>query len=211
MEAAAGFYAAKCKPGIDFAAAVVLCMVMAPVALLLAAAVRWRMGKPVLFRQTRIGLGDRPFEFLKFRTMTNERDGERNLLPDARRLTAFGRFLRSSSLDELPQLLNLLRGDMSLVGPRPLLPQYLPRYSEFQRRRHNVRPGITGLAQVSGRNLLGWDRKFELDVYYVDHISAALDLTILMKTICSVLSRRGISQAGEATATEFMGPEHHAE
>jgi lipopolysaccharide/colanic/teichoic acid biosynthesis glycosyltransferase len=163
------------------------------------------MGKPVVFRQTRIGLNDAPFGFLKFRTMTQERDFEGKLLPDARRLTSFGRFLRASSLDELPQLRNVFTGEMSLIGPRPLLPEYLPRYSATQRRRHEVKPGITGLAQVKGRNSLGWEEKFELDVWYVDHCSLSLDLEILWMTFMAVLTRKGISHSGHATAPEFMG------
>jgi lipopolysaccharide/colanic/teichoic acid biosynthesis glycosyltransferase len=163
------------------------------------------MGRPIIFRQVRIGLHDRSFGFMKFRTMTNARDRLGQLLPDSERLTAFGQFLRSTSLDELPQLLNVLKGDMSLIGPRPLLPEYLPRYSVDQRRRHHIRPGITGWAQVNGRNGLSWEEKFRHDVWYVDHCSPGLDLKILWMTVSSVLGRSGISQAGHATAEPFMG------
>jgi len=163
------------------------------------------MGRPALFRQTRIGRGGKPFTFFKFRTMTDARDARGELLPDARRLTRLGRFLRATSLDELPQLWNVLRGDMSLVGPRPLLPQYLPRYDSRQRRRHEVKPGITGWAQINGRNALSWEEKFDLDVWYVDHQSFRLDMKILWLTLLKVLRRDGISQSGHATMPEFMG------
>jgi lipopolysaccharide/colanic/teichoic acid biosynthesis glycosyltransferase len=163
------------------------------------------MGKPILFRQERIGAKGKPFTILKFRTMTMKRDNDGHLLPDALRLTRFGRFLRGSSLDELPELLNVLKGDMSLVGPRPLLMQYLDRYTPEQARRHEVKPGITGWAQVHGRNALTWEEKFTLDVWYVDHCSLSLDLRILLLTLWKVLKREGISQEGSATMTEFMG------
>jgi len=172
---------------------------------LMAVAVRWSLGSPVFFRQTRIGRSDRPFVLLKFRTMTDERTASGALAPDEVRLTRAGKFLRQASLDELPQLINVVRGDMSLIGPRPLLPQYLPRYSPGQRRRHEVKPGITGWAQINGRNNTTWEKKFELDVWYVDHWSLALDLKILAMTIVKVLRRDGISQSGQATMEEFMG------
>ena len=175
------------------------------VVLVLATMVRARIGRPVFFRQVRPGLGGRPFELLKFRTMTDERDAQGVLLPDAERLTPFGQWLRSSSLDELPELLNVLRGEMSLVGPRPLLMRYLPRYSERHGRRHDVRPGLTGLAQVSGRNALAWADRFDLDVQYVENCSVVLDVRILVRTIKAVVSRSGISAAGEATMSEFTG------
>jgi lipopolysaccharide/colanic/teichoic acid biosynthesis glycosyltransferase len=162
-------------------------------------------GRRVLFRQTRPGLRGRPFELLKFQTMSDARDAAGNLLPDADRLTAVGRFLRSTSIDELPELWNVLRGDMSLVGPRPLLVQYLDRYTPEQARRHDVRPGVTGLAQVSGRNALAWERRFVLDVEYVDTCSLSLDLKILARTAWAVIARRNISEPGHATAREFMG------
>ena len=164
-----------------------------------------KLGSPVFFRQTRPGLQGRPFKMVKFRTMTGARGSDGQLLPDAVRLTAFGRFLRAASLDELPELWNVLKGDMSLVGPRPLLMEYLPLYSSEQARRHEVRPGITGWAQVNGRNALSWDEKFKLDVWYVDHRSLWLDIKILWLTVRKVLVREGISAAGEATMAAFKG------
>jgi len=178
-----------------------------PVLLVVALLVRVKLGSPVLFRQTRPGLHGRLFEIVKFRTMRDAVGPDGRPLPDAERLTRFGRFLRASSLDELPELWNVIRGDMSLVGPRPLLVQYLERYSPRQARRHEVRPGITGWAQVNGRNALTWDEKFELDVWYVDHKSVMLDLRILWLTVASVLRREGVSQPGHATMEEFMGNE----
>src|ERR1700743_1385349 len=185
-------YRGLVKPLADRLLASIGLLLISPVFLVVGAGVRVRLGSPVLFRQKRIGLNDHVFLFYKFRTMTDARDENGQLLPDGDRQTPFGRFLRSSSLDELPQLWNVIRGDMSLIGPRPLLPQYLERYSAIQRRRHEVRPGITGLAQVKGRNALSWDEKFELDVQYVDRLSAALDGEILLLTIASVLRRQGI-------------------
>jgi lipopolysaccharide/colanic/teichoic acid biosynthesis glycosyltransferase len=176
-----------------------------PLLLILTVLVRLKLGSPVFFRQTRPGLGGQPFSLVKFRTMTDARDSQGALLPDAARLTAFGRFLRAASLDELPELANVLRGEMSLVGPRPLLMQYLPRYSPEQARRHDVLPGITGWAQIHGRNALTWEEKFRLDVWYVDHWSLALDIRILLTTLAKVVRREGISQPGHATAAEFMG------
>jgi lipopolysaccharide/colanic/teichoic acid biosynthesis glycosyltransferase len=176
-----------------------------PAMLLLAWLVRRKLGSPVFFRQTRPGLQGRPFNMVKFRTMADARGPDGQLLPDADRLTAFGRFLRASSLDELPELLNVLKGDMSLVGPRPLLMEYLPLYSPEQARRHVVRPGITGWAQVNGRNSLSWEDKFKLDVWYVDHRSLWLDIKILWLTVRKVLVREGISAAGEATMSKFTG------
>ncbi len=158
-----------------------------------------------MFRQQRPGLHGRPFLLLKFRTMTDARDASGTLLPDAARLTAFGRFLRAASLDELPELLNVLKGDMSLVGPRPLLMQYLGRYTPEQARRHEVRPGITGWAQVNGRNAISWEEKFRLDVWYVDHQSLWLDIRIIAMTIGKILKREGISHPGQATMEEFTG------
>ncbi len=173
--------------------------------LLLIGQVRRKLGSPVLFRQTRPGRHGQPFQMVKFRTMTDARGLDGQLLPDADRLTAFGRFLRSSSLDELPELLNVLKGDMSLVGPRPLLMEYLPLYSSEQARRHEIRPGITGWAQVNGRNAIGWEEKFKLDVWYVDNQSLRLDVKILYLTVKKVLLRDGISAAGEATMSKFRG------
>jgi len=176
-----------------------------PLLFVVGVVVHARLGSPVFFRQRRAGLDDRPFELLKFRTMTDARDSDGSLLPDDRRITSFGRRLRATSLDELPELVNVLRGDMSLVGPRPLVVQYLPLYSDDHRRRHNVRPGITGLAQVSGRNALSWPERFDLDVWYVDHASLRVDVTLLLKTLRAVLGRKGISAPGEATMPYFTG------
>jgi sugar transferase EpsL len=167
--------------------------------------VRLKLGSPVLFLQERSGLYGKPFTLIKFRTMTAARDATGVLLPDAERLTGFGLFLRNTSLDELPELWNVLRGDMSLVGPRPLLVQYLNRYTAEQMRRHEVRPGITGWAQVNGRNALSWEERFALDVWYVDHWSLWLDLKIIALTMLKILRREGISQPGQATMQEFMG------
>ena len=190
---------------VDISGSLLLLALLMPVLVLVALAVRYRLGRPVLFRQTRPGQAGRPFTMLKFRTMSAATDRAGALLPDSERLSGFGRFLRASSLDELPELWNVLRGDMSLVGPRPLLMQYLPRYSAQQRRRHDVRPGITGLAQVSGRNALSWERKFELDVEYVERYSLAMDARVALRTIATLLRRDGISRPGNATAPEFMG------
>jgi sugar transferase EpsL len=176
-----------------------------PVMGVLALLVRMINGKPVLFKQERPGYHTQFFPVLKFRTMTDARDAQGNLLPDAQRLTKFGRFLRSYSLDELPELINVLAGQMSLVGPRPLFKHYLERYSPEQARRHEVLPGITGWAQINGRNALSWDEKFKLDVWYVDNWSLMLDIKILLVTIAKVIKREGISQPGHATAEEFMG------
>ena len=178
---------------------------LSPLLLILAAMVGVKLGCPVLFRQQRPGLGGRPFELVKFRTMTSATDPGGRVLPDAERLTPFGRWLRRTSLDELPELWNVLTGDMSLVGPRPLLMAYLPRYSTRQARRHEVRPGLTGWAQVNGRNSLSWDEKFELDVWYVDNRSFGLDVKILWKTILQVLRRADVSADGHATMPEFLG------
>lgn len=190
---------------LDLTLVLVTSPLWAPLLLAVAVAVRVRLGAPVFFRQRRAGLNDRPFDVLKFRTMTADRDAEGNLLPDERRLTAFGRRLRATSLDELPELLNVLRGEMSLIGPRPLLVQYLPLYSDRHRRRHRVRPGITGLAQVSGRNALSWPERFDLDVEYVDNASLRLDLRLLAKTVRAVFERKGISAPGDATMPYFTG------
>lgn len=180
-------------------------LLTAPIMLVVAVLVRLTLGSPVLFAQERPGLQGRPFRMFKFRTMTDERDAEGALLPDAARLTRFGRFLRSSSLDELPELWNVLKGEMSIVGPRPLLMEYLPLYSDFQRRRHEVRPGITGWAQVNGRNALSWPEKFALDVWYVDHQSLTLDLRICCMTLAQLLRPRDVNAPNSATAEKFMG------
>jgi sugar transferase EpsL len=184
-------------------------VLLSPILLLLAVAVRLAHGAPVLFSQVRPGYFGKPFKIYKLRSMMDRRDNQGKLLPDAERLTRLGRFLRSSSLDELPELFNVLRGEMSLVGPRPLLMQYLSRYTPEQARRHAVLPGITGWAQVNGRNALTWEDKFRLDVWYVEHWSFWLDLRILRMTIQKVIRREGISQPGHATAEEFMGNETH--
>lgn len=177
----------------DFCFVAVGLIVLAPFLLCLALLVRVKHGSPVLFRQRRIGLNERPFDIFKFRSMSNEWDTDGNLLPDEQRLTKFGAFLRKNSLDELPELINILRGEMSLVGPRPLLPEYLPFYTERERLRHTVRPGLTGLAQTSGRNMLGWDDRLELDAKYVENYSIGFDLRLLAKTIWKVLRREGIT------------------
>ena len=194
------------KRALDILGAGLGLVVLSPLLVAVALAIRWRMGGPVLFRQVRPGLNGRPFRMLKFRTMRDATDAEGRPLPDAERLTPLGRWLRATSIDELPELWNVLRGDMSLVGPRPLLMDYLPLYSAEQARRHTVRPGLTGWAQVNGRNALTWDQKFALDLWYVDHRSLALDLHILWLTVRKVLAREGISAAGEATMPRFTGP-----
>ncbi len=180
-------------------------ILLSPVLLVIAVLVRLNFGSPILFSQKRPGLGGKPFWVYKFRSMTNERDDQDQLLPDGQRITHLGRFLRSTSLDELPEMINVLRGEMSWVGPRPLLMQYLERYSPEQARRHDVLPGITGWAQINGRNALTWEEKFKLDVWYVDHWSLWLDVKILMLSVMKVLRREGINQPGQATAEEFMG------
>ncbi|PKM27005.1 MAG: sugar transferase [Gammaproteobacteria bacterium HGW-Gammaproteobacteria-13] len=190
----------------DIVACLAALILFTPVMLMVAWKIRNKLGAPVLFRQIRPGLDGKPFEMVKFRTMRDAIDVEGNLLPDVERMVPFGNFLRSSSLDELPELWNVLRGDMSLVGPRPLLMEYLPLYSPEQYRRHEVRPGVTGWAQINGRNALSWEEKFKLDVWYVDHRSFWLDLKILFLTIKKVLLRDGISAEGEATMSKFTGP-----
>ncbi len=190
---------------IDIAGASLGLVLTAPLLLAIALLVRVNLGKPILFRQRRPGLHGKPFVMLKFRTMSDERDANGELLPDEKRLTPFGKWLRSTSLDELPELLNVLKGDMSLVGPRPLLMEYLDRYSPEQARRHEVKPGITGWAQVNGRNSLGWEERFKLDVWYVDHWNVWLDMKILLMTLWKVLKREGISAEGAATMPLFTG------
>lgn len=193
------------KRCIDFVVSAAALLVLSPLLAALALAIRWKLGSPVLFTQTRQGFEARPFTIYKFRTMTDARGPDGRLLPDAQRLTRFGRFLRASSLDELPELVNVLIGDMSLVGPRPLILAYVDRYTPEQARRMDVLPGLTGLAQVSGRNALTWDERFRLDVAYVDGWSLGLDLRIVLRTLGAVLRRRGISAEGHATMPEFMG------
>jgi lipopolysaccharide/colanic/teichoic acid biosynthesis glycosyltransferase len=189
----------------DVAVAGVALILLSPLIALVAIAVRLRLGSPALFRQPRPGLNGRVFECLKFRTMTDLRDERGNLLPDAMRLPAFGEFLRRTSLDELPQLWSVVKGDMSLVGPRPLMVRYLPRYSAEQARRHLVQPGITGWAQVNGRNAIDWDRKLALDTWYVDHRSLSLDLKILAMTVRIVITASGVSRDGQVSMEEFLG------
>jgi len=190
---------------LDILGALVGLVFLLPAFLIIALAISVQMGRPIYFVQPRPGYQGIPFNIYKFRTMNDQRDSDGNLLPDQNRITPIGSFLRSSSLDELPELFNVLKGDMSLVGPRPLLMQYLDRYTPEQARRHEVKPGITGWAQVNGRNALSWEEKFALDVWYVDNWSLGLDVRILALTVGKVLRREGISAAGEATMPEFMG------
>lgn len=203
--AARGLYVLCGKRLFDVALTTPGLLVLSPLLGFLMLLVRWQLGGPVLFRQKRPGIRGQPFTLLKLRTMTDERDAEGNLLPDAERLKPFGRLLRSTSLDELPELVNVLRGDMSLVGPRPLLMRYLQRYTSEQMRRHEARPGITGWAQVNGRNTIEWEERFALDVWYVDNQSLWLDLKILALTLLKVVRREGISEQGHATQSEFTG------
>jgi len=193
------------KPFFDFSMALLGFLVVLPV-FLLCTFFLWiaNSGHP-FFLQKRPGKNERIFTIVKFRTMNNRKDEEGNLLPDAERLTPIGKLVRSTSLDEIPQLLNVLKGDMSFVGPRPLLPEYLPLYNEFQKKRHNVKPGITGWAQVNGRNAISWDEKFELDVFYVQNVTFALDLKIMAKTVLNVFSRKDINTQGQATTERFKG------
>ncbi len=189
----------------DFLAAAVGLLLLWPLLLGLAVLVRYKLGAPIVFCQTRPGLGGKPFDMYKFRTMTDARDDNGELLADHVRLTAFGKFLRSTSLDELPELWNVLKGEMSLVGPRPLLMEYLPLYTAQQARRHEVRPGITGWAQVNGRNAISWEDKLQLDVWYVDHQTLWLDIKILFLTVKKVVIREGISAEGTPTISKFTG------
>jgi sugar transferase EpsL len=193
------------KRAVDVGTAAIGLIFLGPAISVVALAIRCHMGSPVFFRQVRPGLFGAPFTLVKFRTMTDSRSPAGDRLSDAERLTRLGRFLRRTSLDELPQLWNVLRGDLSLVGPRPLLMRYLPRYTPFQMRRHEVKPGITGWAQVNGRNAITWEEKFDLDVWYVDNWSLRLDLKIILVTVARVLSGHGVSQAGKSTVDEFFG------
>ncbi|MGR3208304.1 sugar transferase [Bacillus glycinifermentans] len=195
----------KAKRFFDLVSAIVLLLVLGPAMLLVACIIRWKIGSPVLFRQTRPGLNGKPFTLYKFRTMTDERDEAGNLLSDEKRLTKTGKLIRKTSLDELPQLINVIKGDLSLVGPRPLLMEYVPLYTKRQWRRHEVRPGITGWAQINGRNKVTWEEKFELDVWYVDHRSFFFDLKIIMLTIGKVLKSEGVSQDHHVTVEKFTG------
>jgi lipopolysaccharide/colanic/teichoic acid biosynthesis glycosyltransferase len=193
------------KRALDIVCSALALVALAVPMICLALLARLQLGGPIIFSQLRPGLDGKPFYMYKFRTMTDQRDKDGNLLPDEERLLSFGKFLRSSSLDELPGLWNVIKGDMSLVGPRPLLVEYLPLYSPEQSRRHEVRPGITGWAQVNGRNAISWEQKFELDIWYVDHWSFWLDIRILWLTVVKVFKREGISEAGEATMSYFTG------
>lgn len=200
-----GFYESFIKRPQDFLCAAVAVVVLSPVMAATALSVRIKLGSPVIFRQERPGKDGKLFKLCKFRTMTDEKDSEGNLLPDELRLTSFGKSLRAASIDELPELFNILKGDMAVVGPRPLLTEYLSRYNERQARRHEVRPGLTGYAQAYGRNSLSWEERFEKDLYYVEHVSLRLDLKILFRTIAAVLKREGISSETSATMEEFTG------
>lgn len=205
--AASSFYRQYGKRLLDLGLVMLALPLVMPLMGIVALLVRVKLGAPVLFRQVRPGLDAMPFTVLKFRTMNEAVDGEGKLLPDAERLTPFGRFLRSVSLDELPELVNVVKGQMSLVGPRPLLMRYLGRYSPEQARRHEVRPGVTGWAQVNGRNALSWEQKFAHDVWYVDHLSLGLDFKILALSVWKIVTREGISHPGQATMREFTGSE----
>jgi sugar transferase EpsL len=205
-------FVSRCKPYnnrikrlFDLMIAVPSVGILLPLLVLIGILVRLKIGSPVFFRQKRPGINGKPFTIYKFRTMTNERDGDGNLLLDGDRLTPLGRFLRKTSMDELPEFFNVINGDMSIVGPRPLLMQYLDRYTPEQARRHEVKPGITGWAQVNGRNAISWEDKFRLDVWYVDNWSVWLDMKVIAMTVLKVLKREGISQKGHATAEEFKG------
>lgn len=195
----------KPKRIVDIALSGIALVVLSPLLLGVAGMIAWRMGRPVLFTQQRPGLHAEPFRMMKFRTMLDARDAQGNLLPDGERITPLGQFLRRTSIDELPELLNVLKGDMSIVGPRPLLMEYVPLYSPEQARRHEVRPGITGWAQINGRNAIGWEEKFAHDVWYVENRSLALDLKIMWRTLFKVLARDGISAEGDATMPRFRG------
>lgn len=200
-------YPSIIKPLFDFIIASLVCVILFPIFLILTMLLTIANQGNAFFMQRRPGKNERIFCLIKFRTMNNKTDQTGKLLPDAQRLTKIGKFIRSTSLDEIPQLINVLKGDMSLIGPRPLLIKYLDRYTPEQRRRHEVKPGITGWAQVNGRNAISWDKKFELDVYYVDNLSLKIDLLIFIKTIQKVINRQGISAAGQATVQEFKGKE----
>ena len=200
-----GFYEKFIKRPVDFMCASLAIVVLSPVMGVTALLVRTKLGSPVIFKQDRPGLGGKVFKLYKFRTMTDAKDPNGNLLSDEERLPEFGKKLRATSLDELPELINIWKGDMSVVGPRPLLVRYLERYNDFQLRRHEVRPGFTGLAQVNGRNAISWDEKFAWDVQYVDNVTFIGDCKIVFKTVATVLKRDGISAAGDATMPEFYG------
>lgn len=205
MEHKVGFYEKYIKRLLDFTLSFLALIILSPVLLVTALLVRIKLGSPIIFHQERPGKSEKIFRLYKFRSMTEECDENGNLLPDDQRLTRFGQFLRSTSLDELPELLNILRGDMSIVGPRPLLVKYLPLYNEEQRHRHDVRPGLTGWAQVHGRNLLSWEDKFKYDVWYAEHISFLTDVHVVFLTVKCIFMREGISAEGSATMEAFTG------
>lgn len=206
-----GVYEKYIKRPQDMLCALLALIVLSPILFLTAFLVRVKLGSPVIFKQERPGLNGKIFTLYKFRTMTDERDSEGNLLPDEVRLTKFGKLLRSTSLDELPELLNILFGDIAVIGPRPLLVEYLPRYNAEQRRRHEVRPGLSGLAQVNGRNAISWEDKFKYDVQYVDHVTFLGDWKIIFQTILNVIKRDGINSETAATMEVFMGTEEKVE
>jgi lipopolysaccharide/colanic/teichoic acid biosynthesis glycosyltransferase len=205
MNSKGGIYKRFIKRPMDFILSLIAIIVLSPIFLIVALLVKIKLGSPVIFKQQRPGLNEKIFTMYKFRTMTDERDENGELLPDSVRLTKFGRLLRSTSLDELPELFNILKGDMSIVGPRPLLVQYLPLYNDHQKRRHEVRPGLTGLAQVNGRNAISWEEKFDLDVRYVDNVSFIEDWKIVLLTIKKVFAREGITSETSATMEFFEG------
>jgi len=200
-----GFYRIFFKRLLDFIISLSAIIILSLLLLIVAILVRMKLGSPILFKQERPGKNEKIFTMYKFRTMTDERDKEGELLPDHLRLTKFGKFLRSTSLDELPELINIIKGDMSIVGPRPLLVQYLPLYNDYQRRRHEERPGLTGLAQCNGRNALSWEQKFDLDIKYVNNVSFIFDLKIILSTIWTVTRRQGINSENAATMEAFTG------
>lgn len=204
-----GVYEKYIKRPQDMLCALLALIVLSPILLITAFLVRVKLGSPVIFKQERPGLNEKIFTLYKFRTMTDERDSEGNFLPDEVRLTKFGKLLRSTSLDELPELLNILFGDIAVIGPRPLLVEYLPRYNEEQRRRHEVRPGLSGLAQVNGRNAISWEDKFKYDVQYVDHVTFIGDWKIILQTVLNVIKRDGINSETAATMEVFMGTEKY--
>ncbi|WP_028392021.1 sugar transferase [Bacillus cihuensis] len=206
MESSNGdFYRRFIKRSMDFILSLIAIIILSLIFLIVAIIVRVKLGSPILFKQKRPGLNEKIFIMYKFRTMTDERDKNGELLPDSVRLTKFGRFLRSTSLDELPELFNILKGDMSLIGPRPLLVQYLPLYNKYQKRRHEVRPGLSGLAQINGRNTISWEERFHLDIEYIENITFINDIIIIMKTIAKVFKREGISSQNDATMEAFQG------
>jgi len=200
-----GIYRRFLKRPMDFILSLMAIIVLSPVLIIVAILVRFKLGSPVLFKQKRPGLNEKIFTMYKFRTMTDEKDENGELLPDSVRLTKFGRMLRSTSLDELPELFNILKGDMSIVGPRPLLIEYLPLYNEKQKHRHDVRPGLSGLAQVNGRNAISWEDKFDYDVEYVDKISFSMDLKLIVQTFLKVFKREGVNKSENVTMEKFKG------